>query len=71
MDTIYSVLPRVFYLFSTHQDVQSKLRQEILDVRSRHELGNLEYDELAALSYLDAVCRETLSVVLSFSVLYP
>ena len=65
MDTTSSALSRIIHLLSTHQDVQRKLRQEIVDARSRH--GNLEYDELVALPYLDAVCRETLRLwVLSF-----
>ena len=58
MDTTSSALARILHLLSTHQDVQSRLRQEIVEARSRN--GNLEYDELAALPYLEAVCRETL-----------
>jgi len=56
-DTTSNALARILHLLSTHQDVQSKLRQEIVDARSR---GNLEYDEVVALPYLDAICRETL-----------
>ena len=59
MDTTSNALARIIHLLSTHQDVQSKLRQEIVDARSRHD-GNPGYDELVALPYLDAVCRETL-----------
>ena len=58
MDTTSNALARVLHLLATHQDVQSKLRQEIVDARSRGNL--LEYDELVALPYLDAICRETL-----------
>jgi len=58
MDTTSSALARFLYLLSTHQDVQSKLRQELVDARSRD--GDLQYDELLGLPYLDAVCRETL-----------
>jgi cytochrome P450 len=58
MDTTSNALARILHLLSTHQDVQSKLRQEIVDARSRY--GNLGYDDLAALPYLDAICRETL-----------
>ena len=58
MDTTSSALARFLDLLSTHQDVQNKLRQEIVDARSRH--GKLEYGELLGLPYLDAVCRETL-----------
>ena len=59
MDTTSGALAHTLLLLSTHQDVQGKLRQEIVDARSRHP-GNLGYDELSALPYLDAVCRETL-----------
>ena len=58
MDTTSSAIARFLYLLSTHQDVQSKLRQEIVEARNLY--GNLEYDDLLALPYLDAICRETL-----------
>ena len=58
MDTTSSALARILHLLSTNLDVQNKLRQEIVEARSRN--GNLEYDDLVALPYLDAVCRETL-----------
>ena len=65
MDTTSSALARILHILSTRLDVQSKLRQEIVDARSHH--GNLEYDELVALPYLDAVCRESLRLsVLDF-----
>ena len=60
MDTTSSAIARFLYLLSTHQDVQSKLRQEIVEAKTRKQYGNLEYDELLALPYLDAICRETL-----------
>ena len=34
MDTTSNALARVLHLLSTHPDVQSKLRQEIVDARS-------------------------------------
>ena len=58
MDTTSSAIARFLYLLSAHQDVQSKLRQEIVEVRKLY--GNLDYDKLLALPYLDAICRETL-----------
>ena len=57
MDTTSNALARVLHLLSTHPDVQSKLRQEIVNARSQ---GDLDYNELVGLPYLDAVCRETL-----------
>ncbi|KAK7466375.1 hypothetical protein VKT23_005099 [Stygiomarasmius scandens] len=58
MDTTSNALSRVLELLSTHPEIQSKLRQELLDARG----GNtkLSYDDLVELPYLDAVCRETL-----------
>ena len=58
MDTTSNALARIMHLLSVHQNVQNRLRQEIVDARSRH--GDLGYDELVALPYLDAICRETL-----------
>jgi len=43
-----------------HQDVQDKLRLELREARAEH--GDAAYDELVALPYLDAICRETLRV---------
>jgi len=58
MDTTSSALARTLWVLAQHQDVQDKLRFEIREAR-KHK-GNLAYDELMNLPYLDAVCRETL-----------
>ena len=58
MDTTSGALCRVLHLLAEHPDVQTKLRQEIVAARTLH--GEPEYDDLVALPYLDAVCRETL-----------
>ncbi|KAI0044071.1 cytochrome P450 [Auriscalpium vulgare] len=55
-DTTSSALARVFDFLAQHQDVQDRLREELLSY-SEAELG---YDELVSLPYLDAVCRESL-----------
>jgi cytochrome P450 len=57
MDTTSGMLGRILFLLSLHQDVQDKLRQEIIEARKS---GDLSYDELVTLPYLEAVCRETL-----------
>ena len=57
MDTTSGALGRILFLLSIHQDVQNKLRQEITEARKS---GDLSHDELVALPYLDAVCKETL-----------
>ena len=58
MDTPSSALCRLFWLLAQHQDVQNRLREEIREAKEKY--GNLNYDQLSALPYLDAVCRETL-----------
>ncbi|TFK26011.1 cytochrome P450 [Coprinopsis marcescibilis] len=58
MDTTSNALSRILDLLSVNLDVQSKLREEILQAKADH--GELLYDELHQLPYLDAVCRETL-----------
>ncbi|KAF8202148.1 cytochrome P450 [Pholiota molesta] len=58
-DTTSSALSRILHLLAMHQDMQDKLRQEIKDAKAQ-EGGNLPYDQLVALPYLDALCRESL-----------
>lgn len=41
-----------------NQDVQTKVRDEVTAARKEH--GDLDYDTLMGLPWLDAVCRETL-----------
>ena len=56
-DTTSNTLARILYLLATHPEAQERLRGEI----SRARQGDrLSYDDLMALPYLDAVCRETL-----------
>ena len=52
-------MSHTLHLLAEHQDVQSRLRQELLDAREQYG-ANIPYDELSQLPYLDAVCRETL-----------
>ncbi|TFK22728.1 cytochrome P450 [Coprinopsis marcescibilis] len=58
MDTTSNALSRILELLSANPNVQDKLREEILEAKMNH--GELLYDELHQLPYLDAVCRETL-----------
>ncbi|KAJ3973500.1 cytochrome P450 [Lentinula raphanica] len=55
-----SGMSRILHLLSLHSEVQDKLRQEIIAARRERRDGQLTYDELVELPYLDAVCRETL-----------
>ncbi|KAJ4474883.1 cytochrome P450 [Lentinula aciculospora] len=59
MDTTSSAMARLLDLLSRHPDVQEKLRQEINEAKHQNGGQDLSYDELNALAYLDAVCRET------------
>ena len=59
MDTTSNALARILHLLALHQDVQDKLRAEILAAR---DADDIPYDKLVDLPYLDAICRETLRV---------
>ena len=59
MDTTSNALARTLDLLAKHQEVQDKLRAEILAAVREHG-PELPYDVLTELPYLDAVCRETL-----------
>ncbi|KAF8896762.1 cytochrome p450 [Gymnopilus junonius] len=59
-ETISGLMGRILSVLAAHQDCQDKLRQEVVYARSK--CGDLSYDDLMSLPYLDAVCRETLRV---------
>lgn len=52
-------MSRMLHLLADNQDVQDKLRKELVEAREQYD-GMIPYDELSQLLYLDAVCRETL-----------
>ncbi|VDB89892.1 unnamed protein product [Peniophora sp. CBMAI 1063] len=56
-DTTSNALSRILYLLGLNPDVQTKLRQELVEAGAP---DNLDYDLLDRLPYLEAVCRETL-----------
>ncbi|KAJ2912529.1 hypothetical protein MD484_g7882, partial [Candolleomyces efflorescens] len=60
MDTTSNALCRTLYVLCERPDAQDRLRQEIRAARRKVGGGDLGYDELVSLPYLDAVCRETL-----------
>jgi cytochrome P450 len=45
-------------MLAHHQDAQDRLREEFQEEMS--ENGEFDYETLASLDYLDAVCKETL-----------
>ncbi|KAK7676951.1 hypothetical protein QCA50_020069 [Cerrena zonata] len=59
-DTTTSALAQTFHLIAQNPDVQDKLRAEIKEAKLRVGGDDIPHDELMALPYLDAVCRETL-----------
>ena len=58
MDSTSGAMARILHTLAQHPDVQERLRQEI--VQSRASGGDLDYNDLVALPYVDAVIRETL-----------
>ncbi|KAF9254641.1 cytochrome P450 [Marasmius fiardii PR-910] len=59
MDTTSTALSRILSLLATHPEVQAKLREEIHDA---FQDGDIPYDQLVSLPYLDAIARETMRV---------
>ncbi|KAJ3711890.1 cytochrome P450 [Lentinula guzmanii] len=60
MDTTSSAMARLLHLLAQHPDAQKKLRQELIEAKRQNDGHDFSYEELIALPYLDAVCRETL-----------
>ncbi|KAK7044059.1 hypothetical protein VNI00_007774 [Paramarasmius palmivorus] len=52
-----SALSRTLQILAARPEAQSKLREEL---KQAFQDGDISYDELVSLPYLDAVCRETL-----------
>ena len=59
MDTTSNAMSRVLHLLALHPDVQDKLRAELVNARETYG-EDVPFDDLMALPYLDAICRETL-----------
>lgn len=57
-DTTTSALSRILHQLSLDPDMQKRVRDEV--TAARKENGDLDYDTLMNLPWLDAVCRETL-----------
>ena len=59
MDTTSNAMSRVLHLLAERPEVQDKLRNELVQARETYG-EEIPFDDLLALPYLDAVCRETL-----------
>lgn len=53
------------YELASHPDAQERLRAEVTEARSAVAGGEVAYDDLDNLPFLDAVCRETLRLWVS------
>nr|AVI01412.1 steroid 19-hydroxylase [Thanatephorus cucumeris]QDJ74241.1 cytochrome P450-1 [Thanatephorus cucumeris] len=58
-DTTSGGLTRTLHLLAQHPEVQDQLRAEVREAHGLHG-KELDYDQLNSLTYLDAVCRESL-----------
>ncbi|KAG6890861.1 hypothetical protein C0992_012247 [Termitomyces sp. T32_za158] len=58
-DTTSNALSRTLLLLTFHPEAQERLRAEVIEARKLHN-GDIPYDNLVSLPFLDAVCRETL-----------
>nr|AZP56677.1 CYP6K1d [Locusta migratoria migratoria] len=58
-ETSSTTISSSLYELALHEDIQSKLQQEIDDVLNRHG-GNITYDAIAEMTYLEKVLSETL-----------
>ena len=56
-DTTAIALTQILQILAEHPEAQEKLRSEI---REASRSGDIPYDELVGLPYMDAICRETL-----------
>jgi cytochrome P450 len=63
-DTTSNAIIYILHHLSLHPDTQEKLRAELVEAGGAK--GELGYDDLAALPFLDAVVRETLRLYVPF-----
>ena len=65
-ETTSGILGRILHQLALHPDVQDKLRAELCEARDVPSHA-WEYDRLMGLPYLDAICKETLRMYVTFS----
>ncbi|KAI0357063.1 cytochrome P450 [Trametes cingulata] len=69
-DTTSTSLVAILECLAEHPQAQEKLRGEIVNAKSLHEGGEIPYDTVMSLPYLDAVCKESLRVCVSHRHVY-
>ncbi|KAL1948949.1 hypothetical protein VTO73DRAFT_10755 [Trametes versicolor] len=62
MDTTSNALSLTLWRLAQNPKVQDTLRNELLEAQESRGGGDIGYDDLVALPYLDAICRETLRI---------
>ena len=69
-DTTSTAITRAIEALAHRPEVQSKLREELLDATARtgRTLAEFDYDAYTSLPYLEAVVRETIRMYPSFYV---
>ncbi|KAG6900223.1 hypothetical protein C0993_001292 [Termitomyces sp. T159_Od127] len=58
-DTTSNALSRTLHLLAMNPEIQDRLRTEVVEAFKQHN-GDIPYDDLVSLPFMDAVCRETL-----------
>jgi cytochrome P450 len=58
MDTSSSILSHILHVLARNPASQEKLRKEVSEARA--EKGDMDFDQLNKLPFLDAICRESL-----------
>lgn len=60
MDTTSSAFARMLHVLALNQDIQDRLRQEMLTIHGQLGTDELDYDGISEMPYLDAFCKEIL-----------
>ncbi|KAG6835650.1 hypothetical protein H0H93_016146, partial [Arthromyces matolae] len=61
-DTTSNALSRTLHLLALNQTIQHQLRAEVTEALNKHA-GEITYDDLHTLPFMDAICRETLRLM--------
>ena len=62
IDTMATTMSRILHQLAKYPEVQDRLRSEIIAAFEQYG-AVIPYDELSELPYMDAICRETLRLL--------